>query len=390
MKITAAERKIIEWVQEHILVLFVIFVSVCGLLIRWFLREIESVDAANCLLPWYQEMKAGGGFAALRNQVGNYNVLYQFLIAAMTYVPIYALSAYKALSVIFDYALAFMASALVHEIASEHKKGIAVLTYTLVLLSPLVWLNSSAWGQCDSIYCFWIVAAFYCLCRDRYSLAFLLYGVAFAFKLQAIFALPFFLLFWFMKKRFSVLNFLLIPLVLIISTIPAMIAGREGGLLIGFQIYASQPGSEILYNNYPSFWTLVSTSAPPDYRMIMYAGMFVAAAVMISLAADWAEHRVKPDPVNALYMFFLLTYACVLFMPGMHERYGYVYEILGILVAVVNRKTRALLPVLSGITLFTYGQVLFGVEIQLTALAVINCAVFLIYTCLLTKELHAA
>ncbi len=387
MKITVVEEKIISWMQKHMMLLFLVFVSVCGLLVRYLLREIESIDVTNCLLPWYQEIKNGGGFLALREQVGNYNVLYQFLIAIMTYLPVYSLSAYKALSVLFDYALAAVSAGIVYELTSGSRGEKAAAAYTLVLLSPLVWLNSSAWGQCDSIYCFWILAAFLCLLRERFGLSLALYGVAFAFKLQAIFVLPFFLLYWFMKKRFSLLQFLAIPAVMMVSTIPALVMGRKGGLLLCFRIYTEQTSTEIMYNNYPSFWALLSPSSPENYELYMSAGMIFAAAAMIALAVYWLHKGVTTDSRNCLYMLFLLTYTCVITMPGMHERYGYVYEILGILIAVVNRKTRGLLPFLLGITLCTYGSFLFGTELNLTALAAVNCVVYLVYLVLLTGDL---
>ncbi|MCD7819916.1 MAG: glycosyltransferase 87 family protein [Lachnospiraceae bacterium] len=387
MKITGVEQKLIAWIEDHLLVLMVVFVTFCGLLIRYLLRPIATIDATDCFIPWYQEIKNGGGFLALQEQVGDYNILYQFLIAIMTYLPIYSLSAYKALFVMFDYALAVVSAGIVYELTSDRRGEKAAAAYTLVLLSPLVWLNSSAWGQCDSIYCFWILAAFLFLLRERFGLAFVLYGVAFAFKLQAIFALPFFLLYWFMKKRFTLLYFLVIPVVMMVSTIPTLVMGRKGGPFLCFLIYAGQTSTEIMYNQYPSFWALLSPPEPENYELYMSAGMIFSAAALILLAAVWIRKGVRPDSRNCIYMLFMLTYTCVITMPGMHERYGYVYEILGILIAVVNRRTRALLPFLLGTTLCTYGSYLFGMEINLTALAAVNCLVYLIYSVMLTGDI---
>ncbi|MCD7863982.1 MAG: hypothetical protein LUG61_10885 [Lachnospiraceae bacterium] len=387
MKITGIEQKLIAWIEAHLQVLMVIFVTFCGLFIRYFLRPIVTDDATACLIPWYHDIEYGGGFAALKWQVGNYNVLYQFMIAVLTYLPIYSLTAYKALSGIFDYALAIAGALVVGELVTEDRSRKMLLTYSAVLLAPQVWLNSAAWGQCDSIYVFWIVAAFLFLCRERYGLSFLLYGVAFAFKLQAIFALPFFLLYWFMKKRFSILHFLEIPLMMILSTIPALLAGREGGLLISFRIYADQAGEGYLYRKYPGFWALIADAQPDNLDGILPAAMIFAAVVMIFQAAVWIRKKAVPNAENALYMLFLLTYSCVLFMPGMHERYGYLYEILAILIAVIYPETAVLLAGLLGISVLLYGDGLFQTGLNLTLLSVINITVYLLYFVVLTLKI---
>ncbi len=41
-------------------------------------------DMGGFLLSRYDEIKSNGGFSALKNQTGDYNLLYQTIIAAMT------------------------------------------------------------------------------------------------------------------------------------------------------------------------------------------------------------------------------------------------------------------------------------------------------------------
>ena len=100
------EKRFLEWVEKHILLFCVIGVTLISMIIRYSFREIISNDAYWCLLPWYDVIKENGGIYALGSQVGDYNMLYQFIIAVFTYLPIEPLSAYKLLSCIFDYLLA--------------------------------------------------------------------------------------------------------------------------------------------------------------------------------------------------------------------------------------------------------------------------------------------
>ncbi len=391
MKITEAEKKLINWANAHLLFLFFIFLTISGVFLRYFMRAVVSSDASCCLLPWYDEIKNAGGLSALKKQVGNYNMLYQILISIMTYLPIEPLYAYKILSGIFDYALAAAVGIIIYDAVSEHKKELALAGYAAVLFSPIVLLNSAAWAQCDSIYCFFILFAFYFLMKERYGLTFIFLGLAFAFKLQAIFALPFFALAWFIKKKFSLLNFLLIPAVMLLPAIPAALMGRKHAFLSVFTIYADQASLyEALYMNYPSFWAIFFSGEDQGYGYTCFknAAIGLAIVLMIALAVVWVRKKASlSTPPSGLYLLFLLTYTCVLFMPAMHERYGYLYEILAILIAILNKKTRPLLFPLYTITLLTYGNYLFGGSINFSILGIANCAVYLGYLFVLMPAL---
>ena len=59
-----------------------------------------------------------------------------------------------------------------------------------MILLPTVVMNSSIWGQCDAIYVTFCVGSVYFLIKKRPWLAAAFFGVAFTFKLQAIFFLP--------------------------------------------------------------------------------------------------------------------------------------------------------------------------------------------------------
>ena len=198
-----AERKLLHFIEKHLDVAAAAAITLLSMLIRYGLRDIVSGDADLCLLPWHDEIKNGGGLKMLGQQVGNYNILYQTLIAILTYLPIKPLYAYKILSIFFDYCLALTTGSLVYQFSDGNRKWKGIFAYAAVILSPIVILNSSAWAQCDSIYVCFILLALIMLCRQKYMPAFLFLGVAFSFKLQAMFILPFFLFvyFWRMRRR---------------------------------------------------------------------------------------------------------------------------------------------------------------------------------------------
>ena len=85
--------------------------------------DFHSGDYDGFLRPWYDEIKANGGLAAIGTQVGNYNVLYQVCIALMTCLPVHPLTAYKGLSVLFDYLLAGSAALVARELTGDRVRA---------------------------------------------------------------------------------------------------------------------------------------------------------------------------------------------------------------------------------------------------------------------------
>lgn len=174
MKISKPETLCINWVRKHILALYICFIVVMSLGMRFVFRDFISVDAKNFLLPWYAKFAKKGIFA-LRKQIGDYNVAYQVCIALMTYLPIKPLYAYKILSCLFDYLLAGAAALIVCELIPQRKKLSGAIAFTVVLLSPIVVFNSAAWAQCDAIYGSLLLLSLYFLLKDRYTSSFLFF-----------------------------------------------------------------------------------------------------------------------------------------------------------------------------------------------------------------------
>ena len=74
----------------------------------------------------------------------------------------------------------------------------------------------------------------------------------------------------------------------------------------------------------------------------------------------------------------------------MHERYGYLYEILAVVLAVLIPKTIPLCIGLLCISLSTYGAFLFWIEVNWPVLVCANLALYGIYVNCLTKEMQSS
>ncbi len=372
------EKKILDFVDKHTNIFFVLGITILSMGIRLFLRSIVSDDMAGFLLPWYEEIKSNGGMTGLSKQVGNYNLLYQFIIAIITYLPIKPMYAYKMLSIIFDYFLALSVAGLVHELSSDNKGKKAIFAYAFVILSPIVFLNSAAWGQCDAIYVTFLVLSLWCLLGDKYKRAFIFLGLSFSFKLQAVFVIPFFLAYYFYKKRYTIFYFFTIPCVMLLTALPTIIIGNRNWLAV-FGVYKTQVGAyKYQYMNYPSFWALFT---PADQGWYHVTAILLTIGILGILFFVWNGKREKFTKRQFLEMAFLTMYTCVLFLPSMHERYGFSYEILAIAIGVLDKKKIPIAIILSLISLCTYGRYLNGNPVNIAILSVCNIITYLVCIC---------
>jgi len=385
------EKKLAERIENNIIPILIIVSLPLSFLLRLSAFDFISSDMSGFLIGWFGQIEQLGGFHALDTQVGNYSVLYQTLIAVMTYIPADPVIQYKLLSVIFDYSLAFSAAMIIKELTADKIKS--TLGMIIVLFSPLVFMNSSLWGQCDSIYTSFALWAVYMFIKKKYPLSFVLFGIACAFKLQAVFFLPFFLFAYIRKKDFSLLHFLIIPAVMESVCIPAMIMGRS--FKSAFSVFWYQTGScDKLYFNYPSVWALFSDLSDNSSRYLLdnikITTIILTFTILLIFMSILFIKKIDLNKKNSVYIAFIFIFTCVLFLPGMHERYGFAYEILAMIIAFMIPKT---IPALLSITILsciTYGNSL-CTNIPVTPLmAAVNILVYGFYCFILFKEILTA
>jgi Gpi18-like mannosyltransferase len=208
---------------------------VLALVLRVSLYHIETSDYTFFVSQWYDYIQTHNGFAALRYEFANYNVPYLYLIAILTALPIPKLIALKSLSVAFDLALGLFTYLI---IGIKYPRSYAAIIGALVVLfAPTIFINSAAWGQCDAIYTAFCLGSLYFLLKDRPAWACVFFGLAFAFKLQAIFFAPIFLIVL-LRKKMPLQHLVLIPAIFLLMLLPAFIAGRDVGSLLS--IYGEQ------------------------------------------------------------------------------------------------------------------------------------------------------
>ena len=292
------------------------------------LFDFVSGDVRMWIADWYTFIVSHGYFSAMEHEFSNHNVPYLYLLTLVGLAApgLGALYTVKVVPLVFDFALAFFVGKCV-SVRHPRSKTIPVAAGVAVLLAPTVVTNASQWGQTEAIYTSCLVACLYFLLRGRPGWAFLAYGFAFSFKLQAIFLTPLFL--WLLVKRaVDWRYFFLSPLVWLVLLVPAWFHGRP--FLDLLTIYTRQMGQDK--------W-LVSQAANLyewlPWGFYIYRPWFLAFAAAVLLAVTIAIHRTKA-PITPERIVLLAAF-CVLLVPyitpNMHDRYFFSADILTIVLA---------------------------------------------------------
>ncbi len=314
---------------------------------RWLCLNHETLDYVNFLAVWVQRFRDGGGFAALGESFGNYNLPYLYFLAAFSYSSINDLYLIKLLSILFDIVLAFGAMKLVSLFSRD--SGRQLIAFFAVLLWPTVILNGAYWGQCDSIYAAFAVLGVWLGLDRRPAAAMICMALSFAFKLQAVFILPFMVVLL-IAGRVKLRHFLLFPLTYIAAILPAVLLGRP--LLDTLTLYFDQlgsAGSGLNYNS-PSVFGFIRGSVE-NASLLSTAGLIAAFALMLAVFLLVASRKGAASSQALLGAALLLCIGIPYLLPHMHDRYFFIADVLTICFAAVN-PWYAALPLLVGFASF--------------------------------------
>lgn len=381
--------------------------------IRMMFLDRVSQDYTAFLSPWYDTLAQGGGFAAVGTEVANYNPPYLYLLAAMTYLPIPKLIAVKLISIVFDVVLAGFAALVVRE--RFPRPAVWVTAFAVVLMAPTVAVNSSWWGQCDSIYAAFCVGSLWFLIRRRPVWAGVFFGLAFAFKLQAVFFLPV-LVIAIVVNRHRLAALLVSPAVFALCLVPAALAGRDWSSLLavypnqistggtaaggtgrrgaagfgppngvgtpegagatgtpptgsaeggarsggaGFAGGARPAGSGTTGSSYtqnaPTFYQWLGSGASVVWKYLGLALGFVIGAA--AAVFTWSRRR-RLGATELVVLTTLIVLAIPFVLPQMHERYLYLADVATIVMAFYIRRFWPVAVLVSAASLASYAPFL--------------------------------
>ena len=389
--VSKAEKNIIVWLQKNIIILAAVVAVAASLFIRVKLLPYCGGDMMMFFLPWTEEMHEIGLKAMLANNVGIYSIPLQLMMYASTCLSLDPCTAIKLVPMLFDYLMAggvaYLAYILFAEREKKVRRQLALAAFCGALLLPIPFLNSAYWGQSDVLYVAFCVYSLCCLLREKYIPAFVLFGLALSIKLQAVFFLPLLVLLYFVNKKFSALYFFILPVVVFATSLPAVFAGAKP--TAAFDIYFSQMQYDrIFWLNYPNFTALANNH---DYMMWNPIAVVLALLVCFSMLVWMLVRRVTVQGEDMVLLAAWGAMACVMILPGMHERYAYFPELMLLVWAFCKPSWRRILPaLLFNLTGYcAYSSFLFGSWIfSVGTLSVLNIIVFLWITRQVTEQMR--
>ncbi len=343
---------------------------IIALVLRFSLRKFQSGDFTDFLEPWYNFIVQHGGFSALKYNFSAYTPPYLYLLVVATYLfsGFSKVFAIKLISIIFDFVCAFLTYKLVR---LKYPVGkMPIVAFLGVLFAPTIFLNSSYWGQADIIYTTGLVACLYFLCLHKETLAFICFGLAFSFKLQAMFFAPVLLILW-LKKVVSWKSFLLIPTVYLVAILPARVAGRPlRDLLL---IYFDQANTyKELTKSAPNLYQWISNDF---YTIVVPIGFLLTITVIVLLSLCVYKSRTKVTRKLTIQLALVSSLVVPYFLPKMHDRYFFVADTISIIFGFYF-PSYFFVPISIGmVSLFSYFPFLWGhCIVPLEVLALIQTA----------------
>ena len=373
IKIKSIEFKIVD-------ILFVFCLWVIAFVLRYKLFPIESADYFGFLEDWMNQIKELGGFNSLGTKISNYTSPYMYLMCLVSGAD-NSLYALKMISVVFDYIASIAMFLIIYELTKNTKKSI--IGMSLVLLSPTVIIDSAWWCQCDIIYTSIILWALYYFIKDNSTKCFIFLGIAFSFKLQTIFIVPFLIIMWLKKRTIRILDALYVPFIYIIAQLPAWMFGRPfmDLMMIYFDQSNTYPWGTL---EYPNLYALLDETIEHMHHMneVTGAGTYVTILLLGMLAYYIYSKDIEltNDLIITLAMFSVSI--IVYTLPHMHDRYGFLIDLLAIIYAVLRPKK---LPVMMGfmlVSILTFMPYLLAVhifDIRIVAVALLGLITYVGY-----------
>jgi len=299
--------------------------------IRGLCLDHVTLDYLNFLSRWVQFFRDNGGFRALSRPVGNYNLPYLYFLAAFSYSDIYDLYLIKLLSIAFDIILAWGVLRLASVFTKSGTTRFSI--FFAILFLPTVILNGAYWGQCDSSYVALAVWSIYFALSQRGAASLVLIALSFAFKLQAIFIMPVFLIFLF-TNRVKLWHFFLFPITYIVTALPAVVAGRP--FIETITLYYNQTGSigSGLNYNSPSIFAIIRGGINDE----LYSPLAIAAAFLLVIVLILWFYRNKSRATNRalLGVTLLMAIGVPFLLPHMHDRYFFLADIFSLCFAFIS------------------------------------------------------
>jgi Gpi18-like mannosyltransferase len=302
-------------------------------------RYFVNSDLQLAFVPWQNYLLEHGRWHALQHPFSMYFPAYFDVTAMTSYLDghINRVSQIKLVSFAFDIVTAVVAYFLVGRLTRSStprgRRSVAQLVAPFCILAgPTVLVNGSIWGQSDIVYtCFLLLSTFSVIVGSG-AFAALFFGVAFAFKLQAIFLLPF-IAAMVVQKRIRWWHLLLLPIGWLAALVPPVLNGAKP---LEFLSLASSQGETFptLAINVGNPW-IIADRMHFNVHIGTLVGIVLSGLLMIAITI-WGAQPAFRSAKNTLILATLSLLSVAYVMPKMHDRYFFPAEIFLCILSCVD------------------------------------------------------
>ena len=366
-KTNAIDRFFKELVEKHfyelaagVVLLFSIAITV-KLMTFKFAGSYISGDFNNYLMAWITQYRQLGIVKGLASRVGNYYVPYNLYLALLSVLPVDEGIGISFLSCLFEYIAVIFVYKFLVLLMENRTQGVfketnkrALFCSLMLLYLPSCLVNGTLWKQCDAIYTCFIIIALYLIFQKRFHLGFFVFGIAFIFKLQTLFMIPFLLVLYLLYFEFSILEFLWFPGMYIVAGLPAIACGKSA-----YDTYATYFRQGVIGKmtvGFPNIYCFGLDS----YEAMTFPALLICASIFVFAAVFFRRRRELVTPKLLVLMAGWLFMTCPMFLPGMHSRYDYLAILLITVYALAfDLRMAPAAVIMNVVAMFTYGSYLF-------------------------------
>jgi len=314
---------------------------------RIFFMDFETNDFIHFLSLWCKEYKIGSIADAMRSKVSNYMPAYNYFLIIFARTRLNDLYEIKLLSFIFELLTAF----LILKIASKiSNKLYSPVYFGVILLCGVFLINSSVWAQCDSIYTYFGLLAFYYALQKKSIRSFICFGISLALKMQALFLFPIALLLLLSKDQNSQKYLkwryvFIVPVVFFLINLLPFFFGKSLWDIYSVYFIQTSTYAELSKNcaNLATFFSLLKQGGI-GYNIVLIMLVLITLAYLVCICY-FSLRAAKIKGTLSIYDFVLIAFCfcfgIVFLMPKMLDRFLYFAVIFSIIWAIINKNNRS-------------------------------------------------
>ena len=334
-----------------------VFASVA---VRISLFDFVSGDMNSYLLPWYNDILNHGRLSSWGYEIGNYPPLYIYVMTVATLLPVDPIYSIKIMHCIFDYVSAYYIYRIVESVYNNHV-WLPRYAFIATVFAPTVMVNSSLWGQCDSMYTAGIVACVFYVISGKPVLSIVAFSIAISLKPQSVFITPF-LLACYLMGMYRTYVIAIVALLYISFSVPAMLMGRSLYDLLLLYVNQSIQTDPVLTLGTPNMYQWLSDKEL-HFRILFNAGIILSFFIGLIYSMSMAKmHNDRYSKKNLIQISLLCILLMPFVLPTMHERYLYSADVLSIAYVFIYPKRYHVALMIQCASFFSYLPYLFQKE----------------------------